>query len=84
MMELIDAGIVIGGYLTGIGATFQLAGSLKGRNVYGNDSNVFRCWASCFWPITASIAVGVALAKKIQERQSRPPRAIASERKRQT
>jgi hypothetical protein len=68
-------------YLAGIGATFQLAESLKGRDMYGHASNAFRWFASCFWPITASVATGISIARQIQDRQKRPPRAIASDRK---
>lgn len=81
MTELIDIGIVVG-YLTGIGATFQLAETLNEQDSYGKTNRTFRWLASCVWPVTASIAAGIAVAKKIQERRTRPPRAIATERRR--
>lgn len=72
---------IVAGYFAGVGATFQLAATLEGPDMYGQKSNSFRWFASCFWPIAVSIAVGVAIAQWFQERRERPPRAIASERK---
>ena len=65
------------GYLVGIGVTFQLAASLKGSDVYGRPSNALRCLASCVWPVTAFIAVGITFARRFQNRASKPARATA-------
>jgi hypothetical protein len=71
-------------YLVGIGVTFQLAKALEGTDVYGRDSNAYRWLASCVWPITASVAAGIAFARWFQNRRSKPPIAIARDRKTQS
>ena len=65
-------------YLVGIGATFQLSAALDGKDMYGHDSKSFRWFASCFWPVTASIAAGISIAGRAQLRATRPPRAIVN------
>jgi hypothetical protein len=77
---------IIGSYLVCIGATFQLAEPLSGV-----DDNTFRGLASCFWPVTACVAAGSAIARLFQAapstirrlaacRRARVPRAVASAR----
>ena len=75
-------------YLVGIGTMFQLADALDGKDMYGHDSKSFRWFASCFWPVTASIAAGIAIARKaqlrVQQRATRPPRAVVNDRQKHT
>jgi hypothetical protein len=77
---------IIAGYLVCVGATFQLAEPLSGAH-----DNTFRGLASFFWPVTACVAAGSAIARLFQaapstirrlaaRRRARLPRAVASGR----
>jgi hypothetical protein len=67
----------IAGYLVCIGATFQFAEPLSG----GHD-NTFRGFAACFWPVTACVAAGSAIARLFQATPSTIRRLAARRRER--